>query len=563
MAQLSVSERVRIARLSADSSRRAVVSRALGSPLLRWRYGAMSPGQLLIVPQDLRTADPSLWREIELGHFGLAGAVARTHGQSPFDVTAPSEAWARALHSFGWLRHLAAVDTEEARETARRFACDWVARAAPRLAWEPAVASRRLISWLSHAGLLLEGAEARSYDALMDSLGLHLRRLAGAWRDAPAGQPRLLALTALVLADLCLAGHDRQLAALERTFGAEISRQFLPDGGHVSRNAAVLVELALDLLPLSQCFAARGRPVPEALVGALRRALPFLRTVRLGDGRLARFNGTGVASPAGLATVLAYDDTPGVLRQDAPVSRYARLERGRTVVLVDVGAPPPLELAGEAHAGCLSFEMSAGARLLLVNGGAPSAADGEWRPASRATANHNTLALAEQSSSRLVRNRRLERLVGALPIRGPETVRAVRHETAGALELEASHDGYLARFGMLHHRRLRLDAGGRSLSGVDRLGPPGGRLRLKHDVPFAIHFHVHPEAACRGHGAGAAEIALGDGSLWRFAAEGAVLSIEESIHFADSSGPRRALQIVLRGATVGESEIRWRLAAHP
>jgi uncharacterized heparinase superfamily protein len=232
-------------------------------------------------------------------------------------------------------------------------------------------------------------------------------------------------------------------------------------------------------------------------------------------------------------------------------------------VLVDVGTPPPLELAGEAHAGCLAFEMSAGARLLLVNGGAPSAADGEWRPASRATASHNTLALAEQSSSRLIRNRRLERLVGAPPIRGPETVRAVRHETAGALELEASHDGYLARFGMLHHRRLRLDAGGRSLSGVDRLGPPSGRLRLKQDVPFAIHFHVHPEAACRGRGAGAAEIALGDGSLWRFAAEGAVLSIEESIHFADSSGPRRALQIVLRGATFGESEIRWRLAAHP
>jgi uncharacterized heparinase superfamily protein len=397
----------------------------------------------------------------------------------------------------------------------------------------------------------------------MDSLGLQLKRLAGSWRDAPAGQPRLLALTALVLADLCLAGHDRQLAALERTFSTEISRQFLADGGHVSRNAAVLVELALDLLPLTQCFAARGRPVPDALAGAIKRALPFLRTMRLGDGRLARFNGTGVASPAGLATVLAYDDTPGVLRHEAPVSRYARLERGDTVLLADVGAPPPLELAGEAHAGCLSFEMSAGARLVLVNGGAPSAADADWRPASRATASHNTLCLGEQSSSRLVRNRRLERLVGAAPIRAPDTVRATRRETDGGLELEASHDGYLARFGMLHRRHLLLDANGRILTGVDRLGAPSGRLRLKHDVPFAIHFHVHPDAVCHGRGPGAAEIVLGDGASWRFTAEGAALSIEESIHFADSSGPRRALQIVLRGATFGESEIRWQIAAQP
>ena len=98
---------------------------------------------------------------------------------------------------------------------------------------------------------------------------------------------------------------------------------------------------------------------------------------------------------------------------------------------------------------------------------------------------------------------------------------------------------------------------------MDRLGPPRGRLRLKHDVPFAIHFHVHPEAACQGLGPGAAEIELGDGRAWQFTLEGAALSIEESVHFADSSGPRRALQIVLRGATFGESEIRWRLAARP
>ena len=256
----------------------------------------------------------------------------------------------------------------------------------------------------------------------MDSLGLQLRRLAGAWRDAPAGQPRLLALTALVLADLCLAGHDRQLAALERTFGAEIS--VIPAGWRPRPAQRGRPRRARPRPPAAQpVFRGEGPARTRGAGGALRRALPFLRTVRLGDGRLARFNGTGVASPAGLATVLAYDDTPGVLRQAAPVSRYARLERGQTVVLVDVGAPPPLELAGEAHAGCLSFEMSAGAHLLLVNGGAPSAADGEWRPASRATASHNTLALAEQSSSRLVRNRRLERLVGAPPIRGPETVR--------------------------------------------------------------------------------------------------------------------------------------------
>ena len=54
-----------------------------------------------------------------------------------------------------------------------------------------------------------------------------------------------------------------------------------------------------------------------------------------------------------------------------------------------------------------------------------------------------------------------------------------------------------------------------------------------------------------------AEIVLASGAIWRFSLEGARLSLEESTFFADSAGPRSAMQIVARGATFGESEVRW------
>ena len=82
----------------------------------------------------------------------------------------------------------------------------------------------------------------------------------------------------------------------------------LADGGHVTRNPGLLVELLLDLLPLSQCFNARDRKLPEQLGEALERMLPMLRYLRLGNGMIARFNGVSCAPAAGLATVLAYDD---------------------------------------------------------------------------------------------------------------------------------------------------------------------------------------------------------------------------------------------------------------
>jgi uncharacterized heparinase superfamily protein len=531
----------------------------LYSPPLRWRFGAASADQLLIVPQDLRTADPSFWDEVELGQFGLAGTVAVVDDLSPFDIAPPNEAWARALHGFEWLRHMNAAGRAEARVAARRLAVEWAVRhqGGSGIAWEPAVTARRLISWLSHSAFLLEGADTRTFDTITESLAQQLVRLSASWRNSPGGYQRLLALTALVLADLSIADHEQHLKETEAAFAAELARQILADGGHVSRNPGVLVDLMLDLLPLHQCFAARARAASPVLTSTMQRMLSMLKFMRMGDGMLARFNGMSVASPAGLATVLAYDDKPGTRLAGASETRYVRLERAAAVLIMDAGPPPPLEAAGEAHAGCLSFEFSAGTRLIFVNGGAPGAAHGDWRAASRATASHNTLCLGEKSSSKLIRHAMLAEIVGSHPIRYPDRVAARVEEHGGSLEVAAHHNGYVRRFGLFHRRTLALNATGRRLLGIDRLDS-ARNARFRRDIPFSIHFHLHPDVTCRrGQGGTAAEIVLAGGEVWYFTLEGAQLAIEESTYFADSAGPRSALQIVARGATSGETEVRW------
>ncbi|MBN8913354.1 MAG: heparinase II/III family protein [Rhizobiales bacterium] len=559
--RLKISERIRITHLAADRLRREAISSVLCAPPFRWQFSATAAEQLLIVPQDLRTADPSFWDEVEGGQFGLAGAVALADDVSPFDLVPPSEGWARALHGFAWLRHLDAVDRPEAREMAQLLAAEWAMRhrgGGGGLAWEPHVTGRRLISWISHSSLLLEEADAETYEVITESLGLQLVRLAANWRTSASGYPRLLSLLALLLAQLCISGHEAQVSETEKLFVQELERQILPDGGHVSRNPGILVELILDLLPLGQCFVARSRRTPPEFASALKAMLGMLKYMRLGDGMLARFNGMGVASPAGLATVLVYDDNPGAVPANAPASKYIRLERGPAILIMDAGPPPPLESAAEAHASCLSFEFSVGTALMLVNGGAPSSANIEWRAAARATASHNTLCLGEKSSSKLIRHRMLEDLVGGPPIRFPDEVAAKVEAHDGGVELTARHDGYMRRFNLMHHRTLALGAAGRRLLGIDRLAGKSGTIRLRQDVPFAIHFHLHPAVRCRrSDNPSIAVIELPGGDTWWFSLEGARLAIEESTYFADSAGPRRSLQIVARGATFGETEVRW------
>ena len=156
-----------------------------------------------------------------------------------------------------------------------------------------------------------------------------MRIFPASWREAPAGYPRLLALMALAFAALSLAGHERQIEG----YRSEPRLRSLP--GKFSPTAAMsraiptlLVELLLDLLPLSQCFTARDRTPAQAAGEALEHMLPMLRYLRLGDGMVARFNGVGCAPAAGLATVLAYDDGSLPPLAEARASGYARLERG-------------------------------------------------------------------------------------------------------------------------------------------------------------------------------------------------------------------------------------------
>ena len=559
---LNARERMGLVALAVARAQRGALARMRRSRLLRWRYRSPAADELVLAPPDLRPHDPSFADELAAGNFGLAGAVADLRGRSPFAVTPPSPAWARELYGFGWLRHLDAARSVELEDFARTLLREWLRRRRSRRdhAWEPEIVARRVICWLSYAGLLLDGAERKLYAAAMRSLTDQVTYLSASWRNAPDGYPRLLSLIALVEANLCIAGHDRQLEQSETLLATELQRQIEPEGGHISRNPWTLVELLADLLPLRRCFAARAKEPLPALHEAIGRLSAMLKHLRLGDGQLARFNGAGSGEHDVLVTLLAYDVAdaaePRTLR-----SGYARLQRGATLVLVDAGAAPPTELSGAACAGCLSFELSTGTQLLLVNGGAPGSAYADSRVIARATASHNTLCLGDQSSARLVRGATLERQIGGPAIRLPDHVGCSVREIEGGGVIEASHDGYAEGFGLLHVRTLTLDAAGTTLTGVDRLTGAGNVMRFAYDTPYAIHFHLHPDAEARlGPSPDSADLVLESGEVWRLTATGAGLSIEPSIHFADPVGPLRTQQIVLRGQCYGAAEVAWTLA---
>jgi uncharacterized heparinase superfamily protein len=535
--------------------------RLRAGPIYHWRYRGRTPERVLIAPPDLRHADPQIALEIYYGRFPLSGHLVETGGRSPFQLEISNPQWAKSLHGFRWLRHMRAAGTELAAANARALVSDWISIHGSRIsgiAWDPSITARRIIAWLQHSSVVLQGAEFPFYRAFLKSLALQIRFLRSLAGEMPDGKEKLRARIALAFAALSLPVPQSTLRNATRNLSAELERQILPDGGHISRNPMAVLELLADLLPLRHTYANQAEEPPAVLIAAVERMLPMLRFFRHQDGSLARFNGMGATIHDRIAAILRHDDVGGAPLLHAPHSGYERLAMGATTVIADTGTPPPTDVSGRAHAGCLSFEMSSARQNFIVNAGVDTFGDPEFRPLARATAAHSTATLNDTSSARFNVSPGVNALLGAPLVGGPKHVRCERRDTKEAHSFVAMHDGYASRFGIHHERMLTLSEGGNLLTGIDRF-PGGGGKPVKNNGRDAVvvRFHIHPDIElAHDESQGLVLHARGTDS-WAFSVTGVEPAIEESIFFAGLSGPRRTHQIVLAFRASELGEVSW------
>jgi uncharacterized heparinase superfamily protein len=566
MARVSVAEGTRLSVFLARGLLGRVTSRVTAHPIVNWPFSFGKADRIAIAPQDLRTSDATRASEIYAGRFAFAGKVVSCDSRSPFEMTPPSEDWAAALFGFSWLRHLRAAQSGITRANARALVDEWITlnRSHDPIAWRADVVARRVMSWLSQAPLVLDDADAQFYRRFLRSLTRQVRHLRHTVWQARDGVPRLQAAIALAYAALCMARQQRHIRAASKRLSDELARQILPDGGHISRNPGALIELLVDLLPLRSVFTARNLVPPPALLNAIDRMMPMLRFFRHGDGNFALFNGMGPTPTDLLTTVLAYDDARGAPLANAPHSGYQRLESAGTLVLMDAGRPPPMAVSQEAHAGCLSFELSTKQNRIVVNCGLPVAGREGWRQVARTTAAHSTVTFNDTSSCRFIEAGPIKRMLYGTPmIAGPREVAVAREELADAVILRTSHDGYADIFNVIHQRVLMLAADGRRLDGEDLFTPARGALIPADRDQFAVRFHLHPSVKANrladGH---SAMLAMPNREVWTFSAYEDRVDVEESVYLAGPDGPRRTVQLVIYGRARNTMRVQWTFAPH-
>ncbi|MCM8558031.1 heparinase II/III family protein [Sphingomicrobium sediminis] len=515
-----------------------------GEPRLkRWFGGKREPLRLTAIPRDHVVGDMLVGERLLGGRF-LHGARQVALNQVDFNAAPGGDPLLERLHSFAWLRDLAAVaGREQAAPLGEAITGHWLAGDERRGqdVWNPVGWGERILYWTAYAPFILSSSDAAYRARLVNRLAAAARFLDKQADKAKPGLDRITAWAGLTVASLTLSGGVARVARAESGLLRALAQGQHEDGGLKSRAPYEQVELVDRLGLVRAAYFAARQSLPDPLEDGATSALSALHGVLMPDGGLASWQGGNPGNPARIAAIIEGCGMRARPLREARGWGYQRLSALGTIAQVDAARPPANPFSDTSFASTLAFELADGAQRLVMSCGGGAGSAGELDPglanALRASAAHSTLILDNMNSTAM--------LDDGQPGKGVETVEFERGEDDGATRLTAGHDGYHRRAGLGHERRIALGNDGKEIRGEDRLVPVGRRLKRK-TLPFDIRFHLAPdiEVTQTADGLGAL-LRSSAAPPWQFRTRGARLRVEPSLVVDAHGAPRETQQLVI------------------
>ena len=544
--------------MSSDGSaaERAVVTRlARGSLLSRLKAGKQ-PLKLVAVPRDHVHGDRQRGEALMTGRL-VVGSETLVLKDVDFAQTGTSGSVAENLQGFSWLRDLAAAASrEKGARIGEALVGRWLIAHGTRVdsAWAPHLWGERILFWTAYAPYILSSSDGGYRSALLNTLARGARHLEAGSDKAASGLDRVTAWCGVVAAGLLVQGGVPRVARGEAGLARALTSAQFDDGGLVSRSPVEQVQLVDRLGLLRACYQAAKQTIPDGIEGAAQASLAALHGITMGDGALSSWQGCNPGEASRLTSLI---EGCGLRARPLRQPRgwgYHRMSALGTILVVDAAPPPPQRIAEQGSASTLAFELSDGGQRLIVNCGGPgplpTGLPEELVQGLRTTAAHSTLVLADTNSTNILPD-------GSLG-KGVEDVAIERAEDNDSSRLEASHDGYVRPFGLVHKRSLMLGNDGKEIRGADQL-IPRGRRRIRESAAYAARFHLAPgvEATITADGMGAILRSRG-APPWNFRCRGGSLATEESLWIDGRGQPRATMQLVIVGevSALG-GEIGW------
>lgn len=430
------------------------------------------------------------------------------------------------LHSFLWLNVL---DRKNEAVIIRKIIELWIEKNKRfnNLTWENTLTSKRIISWILNADIILESSNHVFKEEFLNSIIIqvnHLKKCSKFEND----ESKLIELfSAILISGLVFKEYNENFQFGLKGIKKIIEDYFDGDGFPITRNPYYLLKFLKHFILIKECTKEAQEIIPEYLENILDKNLNCLKTIITPDHKFPLFNG---ATEINLEEFLNYLSKLNIkskqIKKD--IGSLKILKHKKDIIYFDLGSPPPKRYSQFYQSGPLSFEYYYDGEKIITNSGFGRDLTSKNRLYSRLTSAQSTICMSETSVVRFEKRKLIGENNNFLVDEKFKINEENFVDNEEEQKITASHNAYLKKYDCKVKREIILNKKTNNLIGTDEIK----REKYLNKIDYAIRFHIYPGInVVKTISGESALIQINKNKSLIFSAKGQELNIEKSVFF--------------------------------
>ena len=453
------------------------------------------------------------------------------------------------LNSFFWLFSL---DLKSSKKDTQKILLQWMEKnyRYDSKSWEIDIMAKRIIAWTSNSKLTYEDGNTDYKNKFNILIKKQINHLINEIKRSELVNDKIIGCASIILAGLSYPDKDNNLSIGLDLLKKLVKFSFDNDGFPKSRSIRQLNFYLKYFILIREWLKESQNEIPDFInenIYYLGQGYAFAgQNKKVGF----LFNGNHEADNADFDYYLkrlGYS----FKNQTNELGGYAILDNKKVSFIMDIGSSPEKKFSSTYQAGALSFEILSNGKKLICNSGYFQNQNHQLNELSKSSAVHSTLVLDDRSSCKFNKNKNKNyKISHGLKILKKNIVFEKNY-----WKINASHDGYLKQYGIIHEREVEFYPEQMKFVGHDKIISKNKIKNLKYE----IRFHLEPNIKImKTQDNKSILIDLG-GEGWKFNSDNK-MNIDNGLYFGRKDSFVDNQNIIISGMTIDENQtIKWEI----
>ena len=432
----------------------------------------------------------------------------------------------RELHNFLWL---SSIDRKDDASTLRKIISLWNLNNLKykSLIWETSVISKRIMSWILNADIILKNSNFDFKRNFIESIVIQTNHLRKNFKYEIDHQKKIEVITVLILSGLVFKEYEDNFEYGLRELEKLIEIFFDDEGFPLTRSPNDLLNYTKYFLLIKEVTKDAQKYIPSTLENTLEKNLECLKQITTPTNSLPLFNGSIEDDLTNFYDYINHFKIK-IKKSKINAGNIHILKNKKDIIFFEAGDPPKKNYSSCYQSGPLSFEYFFDDQKIITNSGFGVNISNKARLLSRLTSSQSALCLNDTSIVGFEKNNMMNKAYGFLIKRDFKILNLEHKNDPNEIQVRAGHDAYLKNFGCIHNRSITIDKINNKVIGQDKLTQKRVNSKIKYD----IRFHLYPGlTAIQTIGGNTLLIQINKNKALLFSTNEKNLKIEKSIFF--------------------------------